>query len=370
MDQLPRLIYLAEEHRPPFPKSLSRIVPQGDLILAVATKGLTKATLDSSLPKEQLAQLYEKGKKGAYKKNDVGSIEEFQMLVGQLASTELELRKEEMDFTEYLGQFQLVSQYVTSIADELVDTQEVDLGSEFDEPVLPKFPSGYGPLDAVTDGLYQGILTVVGKTGHGKTRNMLTLMGALKQTRAASSVWFYEVEIPLSLMLYMTKDMRDRVKFEKGDKIRTGMFTTKEILDAIEEDPDPNRVIFIDGPDAMAVASGEGKRFALEYIYRDIMRIKQRSKLVVVSSQSRRKDSTITLESVAEAWAKTWYSDVVIGVQKVGRAPGGLSRIRMNIVKNRFGVEGREIMFPYNFETLGWELDQFDIEAMEAEEDW
>jgi hypothetical protein len=39
-------------------------------------------------------------------------------------------------------------------------------------------------------------------------------------------------------------------------------------------------------------------------------------------------------------------------------------------VKNRFGVEGREIFFPYDLATLDWDLPEEEILKMKEEEEW
>lgn len=374
---LPRLVYLASEHKPPLPKPLARLLPQGDLIAQVASQGFTNAVLNGSLPAEQLEYLYSQGRfaitdngnKGVKKRRvNRGSPDEFRLLVGQIVSEELELSKDSLNFTDYLALYRVVHDYVVFGGDELVASEEVVLSETREDVDMPKFNSGFEPLDLVLGGFYQGIITLMGKPGHGKTSLMLTLMEELIRTNQASSVWFYEVEIPMKLMLYKLRYSLKRTHFREDDRLVTGSFTTREIISRIQENPDPDRIIIIDGPDTMAVA-GEGKRFALEAIYRDLIRMKQLAKMVVVSSQPRRKDGHLGMESVSEAWAKAQYSDVVIGIHRLGLR-GGMVEIMANVPKNRFGIPDREIKFLYDYEDLSWDLDDLALAHMAQEEDW
>ena len=90
-------------------------------------------------------------------------------------------------------------------------------------------------------------------------------------------------------------------------------------------------------------------------------------KAVIVCSWPRRKDATISLDSAAEAWAKAWYSDIILGITKLGQTRGGNHRVKLNVVKNRFGQSDTDTIFEYNYQTLKWNY----AGAMnKVEEDW
>ena len=156
--------------------------------------------------------------------------------------------------------------------------------------------------------------------------------------------------------------MTRRTAFRKQDLVICGHYTADEILERIEEDPDPNRVILFDSPDVTAGGGGEGseKRFALENAYLTLIKVKQKCKAVVVTTWPRRKDRVMTIQSAAEAWAKAWYSDIIIAMNSVGG-----SRMRLRVLKNRFGVTGNSISFGYDLENIIWDLTDVDME-----EDW
>lgn len=367
LNDLPRLVYLAEEHRIGVPAALSKLLPQGDLLREISTSGMNQTVLNLGLPEKQLMKLYDEG---AHKRNGrihSGDAGEFRILVGKLATEELELKREDLPLREYLKTFRLIDDFVSGKSSELVERSEFSMGDDHEEVELPKFDSGFEPVDIVTNGLYQGIVTIVGKPGHGKTSLMLALMEMIRHNQLASSMWFYEVEIPAPLMLWKTQSMRKRTDFLQDDIVRCGMFSTQELLDRMDEYPDQDRIIFLDGPDAMAAGTGGDRRFGLEEIYRDLILMKDKSKMIVVSSQARRKDETIVLESGAESWQKAWYSDIMIGTSKVGRS-GRDSRIKLNCIKNRFGLEGRELKFTFDMSDLSWSITETDRLELEEEE--
>src|SRR6185369_13476416 len=128
-----------------------------------------------------------------------------------------------------------------------------------------------------------------------------------------------------------------------------------------------------DSPDVMAGGTLEGRRFALEEIYRDLIRLKQHCKHVFVASQARRQDRTLSQESVAEAWAKAFYVDIIITMNRMGRGTGQWSRVRSSVGKNRFGPPDRELNFSFNYADLSWEVDSAARENIGSggeDEDW
>lgn len=326
-------------------------MPQGQLVAAVAKHGTQGTAADLGVSTDQLENLITAGAGSSE-----GSLEEFRMLAVQAALSELEMRRDDLPTTAWVKEVSAL-QFVLedSLSNELVRHETASLG---DLPVLehiPKFNSGFVPLDQSTGGLYQGILLLIAKPGHGKTSMMLSIMEALRKKNAASSLWFYETEIPMKLMRWRMKPITERTEFKKEDLLVCGNLSIPDIVRQVDEAPDPERVIFIDSPDALAGGSADTRRFVLESIFRDLVRLKSVCKMVVVSSQPRRNDSKITLESGAEAWAKAWYSDIIVGVSRVNELQGGGHRVRLSVVKNRFGIPDQEVSFRYNYGDLSWE---------------
>lgn len=360
MNSVSRLMYLAAELRPPVPpKRIMQLIPQGELIAAVARYGLNGALAQFDLPEQQIHELYNDGVS-----NLKGDDTEFKMLIGQLASAQLDMRRDDLTLEEYLLRMRELADYVTNQVETLVDIDEADLGDEYEVASIPKFETGFSPLDYVVGGFYQGIVTIVGKPGSGKTTLLLRIMEDMRKNAGkihVSKLWFFELEISKNLMLYRMKPQRARTKFVQGDKMFCGLITTREILQKIEDDPDPDRVIFFDGPDVAAAGqTAEAMRMSFTSIYRDLVRIKERSKIVFVTSQARRKDRELTQESVSESWAKSQYSDIILTIhpyhEKMTR---GYTPIRVFVGKNRFGIAQTDTIFNFNYSNITWEDSDF-----------
>lgn len=349
MNGISRVLYLADRYRTRIPKTVASSLPYGDIIREVSELGSSGAAVNLRLSNGQLTKLVEEGSEGGD-----GSEEELRLLIADLALGEMELRKEDMEIKEYLRFLDNIKAFSDGHAD-LVQIGEIDLGTEDDTEVsIPKFKTGFEPLDILTGGVYQGITIMMGKPGHGKTSILLSIMETLRYTEVASSIWFYNVEIPREMMLYKIRPMRRRTQFTpEEDILYCGYYSLPEIIKAVQDDPNPDRVLIIDGPDAMTGAAGEGRRFALEAFMIELVKVKELLKWIVISSQVRRKDRHITLESGAEAWAKAWYADISVGITKIGGTRD--SQVKMRIVKNRFGPSDREGIFKYDFTDLIYE---------------
>lgn len=351
---IPRLFYLAVEHSPAQPsKSLQKYLPQFDLLAAGSTSGVNGAAANLRVKKTQLAELYNLGKKP-----NRGTSQEYKVLAAEAITSAIDDVREDLTFTEYLALMENLNQYVNGVHSQaIVPYEEVNLGEVDVEGVedIQKWNSGYSPIDEVTGGLYQGIVLLVMKPGSGKTSHMLRLAEACRNHSEVSSIWFFEAEIPRSMMLYRMKPIIRRTAFKPGDRLVCGFVDVKEIVQRCVDNPDPNRVIFIDSPDA--IANGQDRRFALEEIYRSLNWIKSLNKSIVVSSQPRRNDRVLTQESVSDSWAKAWYSDIIITGSKLGRVPNSASarHVSLKVGKNRFGPDGGEIEFEFDYESLDWQ---------------
>lgn len=368
MINLSRLFYLAAEVSPQKPKrELMKLVPQGDLIFSIVDKGLAGTAEDLDVPLSQLQNLYDEGAVSGR-----GNPEEFRTLIAKVILSELELRRENINMSSYLSMVRDVNEYLTLVNTRLIQSEESDLGdlSSGDSEIyqIPKFDTGCNPYDMLIGGFYQGITTIIGRPGHGKTSHLISIMEGSRSTNSASSLWFYEQEIPLNLMLYRMGHTARRTSFIKGkDRLICGQKTILDIEDDVANDPDPGRILFIDSPDVMAAGTGDEKRFAIEEIYLGLIRLKPLCRAIFVTSWPRRKDREITLESGAEAWAKAWYSDIIIGLAKLGKAPGGYNHVKLTSAKNRFGPADNHLTFLYNYETLSWDTSQTNPES---DDDW
>ena len=348
MDSLSRIVFLLDQYRLKIPKSVLVHLPYSEILDSVSELGASGTDVNFSLPQGQIGDLLKRG--GG---NGPGSEEELRLLIADLALGELELSRETLDLKTYLQSMEAVKVFATR-GEELVTRKQIDLGSPEEEiEEIPKFKTGFEPLDLLTGGLYQGISVFMGKPGHGKTSLLLSVMEDMRIRNVCSSVWFFNIEIPEKMMLYKTRPMRDRTRFYEGkDILFCGYYPISEVARMLEGDPDPDRVLIVDGPDAMTGSSGDRVRFALAEIYVQLVQLKELTKHIMVSSQVRRKDKLIQLESGAESWQKAWYADILIGINKIGSIRR--NRVWMKILKNRFGPVDREATFDYDFINLNY----------------
>lgn len=364
--QVPRLLYLASMLKIPMPRSLAKLIPQGDLINAVALKGLMGTSSEYQIAIEHLQGLAKAGAAGG-----PAHVDEFRTLICSIGLDLVETRREDMVQTDYLKAMKVITAFSEGEG-VMIEHAEASLEGDEGGEDMVKWTSGFEPFDIAIGGHYHSVMTVQGKPGHGKTSVMCAHLAMAKLTGAADEVWFYESEIPLNLMLYKMRHYRKMKVFGAKDRMVCGLITMQEILEQAEADPNPNRIIYIDGPDVMAGGTGEGKRFAIESIYRDLLRLKNTCKQVVVSSQAKRGARTLDLESVSEAFAKAQYSDILIGVTRHGvvNSNKNLSSVNLFVAKNRFGVPDTNYNFNFNYDDLTYEVLDVTPEGRFEEEDW
>lgn len=347
--RLARLVYLSFKMRdktPTIPKSLRRYLSNIEVI-ETARLGLVATASELDIPVERLRKLAKSGKKYG---REV-SPKEFRLLVAR--EIEGHSKLDDLPLNSKLKVLGILDLFVNLPDNSMVALEEVSLGEVKDIAEIDKWDSGFTPIDLVTGGLYKGVLVIMANPGGGKTSTIISIAEAIKRTHPKWSIIFFEEEIPQKLMLSRMRTVFERVTFTKRDVLVTGGTTIQEIMDRLKERdkkyPKERRVIIIDSPDTMPGLSGENRRFILGDIYRDLVRIKQhkQTELVIVASQPNRKKGAMTLTSLAESWEKAWLVDLVISVTKAG-----YRKLRMKVLKNRFGLPDQEVLYDYNFEDL------------------
>lgn len=344
-----RLVYLAAKlasSTPSVPRQLTKYFPEVELIEG-AKLGAEAASDMLGVQPEQLRQMYKAGKRQGVE----ASADEFRVIVGKAVQENIE--ETDLAFDKKLGMLGLIDKFVNGTDQSMILYGKTALGSSIGHPEeIEKWKSGFKPLDLIMGGMYQGILVVMAPPGSGKTTIMLVLAQCIKKMHPEWPIWFFEQEIPERLMLARMAPLIDTGVFTDEDTLVTGGMSIHEIVEELGSDPthSTDRIVFIDSPDSMPGMSSDNRRFELGYIYRELVRIKERSRLVVVASQPRRKNkANFTLQDVAESWEKAWYADMMIGIWHIGD-----NRLQMKNLKNRFGPGGKEVSFDLNLETLEW----------------
>lgn len=346
-DALPRLIYLYSRYPLSIPRVLQPFVPMKAL-LDVLPKGLTEAAQVAQLPFAVIENFYLEGE-------DLGpgSEQELRYLLSSLIFEHVDVLENPALRLELSSALQRFRQQ-----EELFREQVIDL-TRLDSPELArlrqsvkKWKSGFEPLDLVLDGvLPHSLLLVMGRTQVGKTTTLMSVLAAIKKQDPDRHVLFVENEIEASLMLWRYEKVLRDVPMTPGDQLICGAFSPADLVDYVQAHPDPDRVIFFDSPDVMTATAATEKRHVLENHYINLVRVRSVSHAVFTTSQARRGDMDLQLDSAAEAWTKAWYADAVIGIQPAGRSPKGLSRLRIKSLKNRWGPGGRSLVYDFDYET-------------------
>lgn len=346
---MPRLVFLAAKLGPEAVKmsrELKKVIPHFDLYDAVAREGINAAAITLEIPRRQLTTLFNRGKTAGD-----ATFEEWRLLVAQEVLEEIDLPVKEQ--LSVMGQLE---RWVQRKDDELVAIEEVSMDDMGDGQGIPKFMTGFTPLDMCLQGggAYQGLLVIMAPPGVGKTSIMLSILEGIHEAFPEAHNYFFEMEIPRPMMVARMAPIAKRSPFKPTDRLFTGSIPIEDVEKKLDEfgSEDEDRVVFVDGPDAMPGLGSEGRRLELGHIYRRLVKIKERSRLVVVSSQPNRagiREGSMKLSSMAESWEKAWYADMVVAVNSVG-----LNKMRMVCLKNRFGQKDGEVIFDYDLADLTW----------------
>lgn len=289
------------------------------------------------MPESQLRQLHQLGRV----KNPEPGL--FRIAVAQQVHNSIS--EAELPIRERLKLYGALDGFVSDPDDSLFQMVRVSMNKLDPEKEIEKWNSGFTPVDLVCGKLYQSLMVMMGRPGIGKTSLMLTMAECIKR-ELGWRISFFEQEIPDQLMqARMSPIVRRGNPFDDDDVLVTGGATIDDIVDIAQEKPG-DQVIFIDYPDLMA-SSGDSKRTDIEDIYKVTVRLKSISRMVVVASQPRRRDNVLSQASVADAWAKAWYADIIIGIQGIGRG-----KYMLRGLKNRFGPPENEVRFEYNLADL------------------
>lgn len=345
-----RLVYLLTRHSVAIPRPVLKHLPGAEW-LSQLQHGLGAAGAILDVPLAHMNKIYQQGEALG-----LGSDAEARTLIADAVDREIERR--DLDLDVKIRVYAELERFLTKT--DLIEETEIDLSTAEPPSDIPKFSTGFGPLDMALGGAYQGLVVIMARPGVGKTSVMLSVMESV--VKGGMQALFVESEISQPMMLGRMRHILSRTQFTPQDRLICGAWSAREVLDYVREYPNPNRVVFFDGPDVVGGGGDTDRRFVLERAYQDLVRVKQLSRLVVVSSQPRRNDSRIGLTSGAESWAKAWYADAMLALEPI---PGIESRLRFRVVKNRFGPNEQQVTFKYDLVDLTWEEPE-DLD----EEDW
>ncbi|MEK0324235.1 MAG: DnaB-like helicase C-terminal domain-containing protein [Nitrosopumilus sp.] len=347
--RLARLVYLVgtlKDRTPRLPKALRKYIPQMEIIEA-CTQGANAAAADLDVDVDRLRRLFKEGKR-----HGEPSPEEIRTILSREVMDSDKL--DDLTLRQKTRVIALVDSYLNSSDDHMVAREETSLGSIKEIPKMHRWESGFTPLDLVLGGCYQGVHTIVARPGGGKTATCLSIASCIKKTHPKWNILFFEMEIPRNLMLARMGPLIEKGYFTEEDELITGGTTIADLVEKVKERrvarPDERLVIFVDSPDTMPGISMDARRFELGFIYRQLVKIKGQEgveALFVTSQPNRASKGPIQQRNIAESWEKVILSDSVTAI-----ARAGFDRLQIRSLKNRFGIEGLEVLYHYDFVTL------------------
>lgn len=205
-----RLVFLLSKHKLSVPRGLTKYLP-GSEWLSQLSVGLGSAAAVLDIPLAQLNAIYKQGEALG-----PGSDLEARMLIADMVDNELNRRDLDLDVRVRI--YAELERFLNK--PDLVEETEIDLSVAEAPPDIPKFRSGFEPLDMVLGGMYQGLFVMMARPGTGKTSVMLSIMEAAVQRKM--NTLFVESEIAQGMMLGRMRSILKRTKFTPSDRLICG----------------------------------------------------------------------------------------------------------------------------------------------------
>lgn len=336
-DDISRLVYLLVDLRVPVTSIISRYLPNPNQFrwdLLCKGIGMVEGI-------ETMMEYYLAGKEGGH-----GSVEEIKTIMVRLALANGAMAgAAQQDIILFFSAVSSI-QDLGMIGSEYI---EVDL-LDPDLQDIEKFNSGFEPFDTPLGGFYQALVGVMGEPGSGKTS--ITIALAESCIQQGMDVWYFENEIPAGPMggrFHAVVNRNDRETIQRL-RLFCGPYNADKITELVRKEPNSNRVVIFDSPDVVFSSSGDSRRFDLEAAYQTFISIKPLCRFIVVTTQMQRKTGgAMTIKSVAESWAKSWYVDILLGLEIKSQ-----HAVSAKVLKNRFGVANTVAYFAFNYANLTW----------------
>lgn len=348
---LERLFYMAVELRPDLPNTkLMGLLGKtwGPIIRAGAEHGLAGAA--AALPKVSVDQLSSFYMAGA----DSGAtpdLDEFRAaLAGRIYDSICG-----NDSISQLDQIKLagsLGSWFDGISSAVGDS-EMDWDAEVATPPFTK--SGFWPLDQIhgSRGIPQGISTVLGAPGAGKTTIALAL-GIEWRRQNIGPVIMMQTEIPPSpLMMKISEMVGDEKLFRPGiDRIVFGPRNCQQKLERIIENPDPDTLLIFDSITGMC-GQGESSESRTRYanLFHDMRQAANVSRMAFMFHHLKRGIDIADQESGAGSRVVEQMSDNLFCLRKDDSPrPDGLSGVKIEALKLRYnGSIARPINFTFDY---------------------
>lgn len=348
---LERLFYMAVELRPDLPNSkLMALLGKtwGPIIRAGAEHGLAGAA--AALPKVNMDQLSAFYMAGADSGATPDAAEFRAALAGRIYDSICG-----NDNISQLEQIKLAGQLGAWFEgmNSAVGDSEMDWDAEVATPPFTK--SGFWPLDQIhgSRGIPQGITTVLGAPGAGKTTIALAL-GVEWRRANIGRVIMMQTEIPPSPLRMKIDEMIGKEKlFRPGiDRLVFGPRNCQQFIERIIQNPDPDTLLIFDSITGMC-GQGESSESRTRYadLFHDMRQAVNVSRMAFMFHHVKRGVDMADQESGAGSRVVEQMSDNLLYIKKDDTPrPDGLSAVKVEALKLRYnGSIARPLNFTFDY---------------------
>lgn len=359
-----RAIYLAAKTKLSIPKDIARYIPFSDELNGVAEYGIDGYASLNNIPHAQIQDKYEKGDTGV-----LSTDKEYRAIISSYATSELanQFKEEKIslaDFHRIMNSIQIFMSGEVSIGETGQFTlDELSTLDSSDETIIP-IDTDFVPIsDLVGSLMAQSLIAFVGRPKQGKSRIAAAFGLDMMSKGVIDEFWFYENEYTLgqlrqifrpAIRAYPNLDL-SRIRIIRPEEINY-----KQVLDEVQENPNPKRYIVFDSPDwSVKGNTNETKRLGFMPILNDMLAMRQYNLFIAFTSQANRgaAQGKFTAENVAESDIKVQRVDYAFGLRKQNEENdfGDEQLAYLSVLVQRFGnlrnVENKA-HFMFNYHTL------------------
>lgn len=363
MKTLDRIIYLAVETRLPIPNCLKPYIIYSDMINGIIELGIEGYCVRENISSANLLAQYQKGKEGG-----TGTEKEYTYLVSSIVAENVAdaFSNEHINLDVFMAVMTAIDVFKNQHDYFLHESDEYKLSDDMGEPLLPT-KTGIIPIDYLIGGFVpNSLVALAGGTGLGKTRQSLGIGLALMESKWASSLDIYQLELSPRQqrgMLAQPKKAYPTLNYDNISLIHRP-YNGTEMVRYYQKNPDYNKVVIVDGIDHIIAAGGSGdNRDKLGKIYSEMKRISNFVKLVIVTTQVNRQASDgttkITNNHFADSALKAWQIDLGLAIYFPDNSRERKRTVIMTATKTRDQSTNNTNKIPYVFDYVDFRFSAF-----------
>lgn len=245
-------------------------------------------------------------------------------------------------YVEYAG---MLADYYK--AGSIEKDQEI-LPFDADAPEIERFSTGLPALDKLCGGgIYKCLMTLLGDPGNGKSSLALWIAANWPY----GPVSFFEPnEMGPELMLNKVKSMGIEFRDPKP-LFHFGSYGPETVLNYINDNPDPNRLVICDSLSAMC-GLGDSPESRARYgrFYQKAIEIKEKSKLLIYTTHLKRGASGEGISDGGGSSMIEKVSRIIVSVAKEDTRPDMTNNMSLYAIKNSMAMSGIRQKFVFDLD--------------------